>query len=1075
MSRYRAFRAAVGLPAAAVFSLIMFIPSAVAQSGGIDPELLGALAVRNIGPANLGGRIDDIEVPLREPNTIYFGHAAGGVFKSINGGTTFEPVFDEQISTSIGDIAVAPSNPSIVWVGTGEPNNRQSSSWGNGVYRSMDGGLTWRHMGLEETHHIGRIRIHPTDPMTVWVAALGHLWGPNEERGVYLTTDGGQTWQKTLYINDDTGVIDLALDHVNPHILYAAAYQRRRTGFGFNGGGPHGGIYKSTDSGRTWRKLDRDLPEGDIGRIGLDIYHADTRVVYAIIENRTEKAGQIIGGERIEEPTTMGGVYRSDDRGETWSHQSTTNPRPMYYSQIRIDPNNDLHVWVLDTSMYVSRDGGITWDTRFVDGVHVDHHALWWDPNDSRHIIIGNDGGLDWTRDGGRTWVDMQTIPLAQYYEISADEQEPFYKVYGGLQDNGTWVGASGNYFRICLTNRDWMTIYGGDGFYCVPEPGDPTVVYAESQSGNLGRVDMTTLSRTGIRPQPPEGDDERYRFNWNSPLEISPHNPARIYYGGNRLFISDDRGDTWERTDDLTRQIDRDELEIMGVVNREITLSRNDGISRYGTITTISESPHTAGILWIGTDDGNLQLSRDAGRTWTNVIERVPGVPERTYVTRIEASRHEAGRAYVTFDGHRNDDFTPYVFVTEDFGRRWRPLAAGIPQGSNANVIREHHRNPELLFLGTERGAYWSCDRGTTWNLFEGDLPRVPVDDIYVHPIRNDLIVGTHARGAWIMDDIGPLEGMSAELLAGSYMRLFPMRTAWRFDRASHLQDQGDFLFRAPNPPDGVVISYWLPGELGEDERLDITVRDADGAFVTNFEGTGKRGLNRVTWGMSHTLEEAETGTGGFGRGGPAAVPGTYTVHLVIEDLNAGPQSGSSQVEQGAVQIRMDPRLEGRWNLPDLVVLRDVQLEAMRMLADLSPARERLQVLQERVRVIREFLDTATEVPPAATEALAGFRRDLSELTGEYFGGRSRYGRGGDSGTLEDRIMEIYSEAAGTLQAPAGIMERLQALRPQIGEAFDRVNAFLQTRVPEVNRALAAAGITFIEAGDALPPPGNK
>jgi photosystem II stability/assembly factor-like uncharacterized protein len=932
----------------AALSVTLLASVAFAQSGRIDPDLLETMRVRNVGPANMGGRIHDVEGPLSDPNILWIGHASGGVFKSVNHGTTWEAVFDDQVSTSLGDIAIAPSNPSIVYVGTGEANNRQSSSWGNGVYKTMDGGRTWEHLGLGETHHIGRVVVHPDNPAYVWVAAVGHLWGPNPERGVFMSTDGGATWSKTLFINEDTGIIDLAIDPESPNTLYAAAYQRRRTGFGFNGGGPHGGIYKSTDMGRTWRKLTEGLPTGGVGRIGLDICRGEPNVVYAVIESRTTAETRTVGGEEMEN-VTMAGVFRSDDRGETWTHQSTTNPRPMYYSQIRVNPQNHLHVLMLGTSMYESMDGGISWSTDIARSAHVDHHALWWDPNNPDHIVLGNDGGLNWTWDRGKTWVDMQTVPFAQFYEIWGDNQEPFYNVMGGLQDNGTWYGPSGNYWRIGITNRDWMTINGGDGFYCKADPMDPTIVYAESQGGSVNRLDMTIMSRKSIRPQPPEG--ERYRFNWDSPIEISPHNPARIYFGGNKLFISDNRGDDWTATEDLTKQIDRNQLEIMGVVNSAIRLSRNDGISTYGNITTISESPHTAGILWVGTDDGNLQVSRDAGQTWTNVVERLPEVPERTYVTRVVASRYAAGRAYVTFDGHRNDDFQPYVFVTEDFGRRWNRISAGIPVGSNANVIREHHRTPSLLFLGTEQGAYWSFDRGATWNLFEGDLPRVPVDDIYVHPKYNDIIFGTHGRGAWIMDDIGPLEGMSEQLLNGRSMRLFPMRTTWRFDRANHLQDQGEFLFNAPNPPYGVVISYWLPADLGENERIDITIREAGRAFVTNMEGTGNRGLNRVTWNMTHTVEGQVAGGGGGGRGGGGrggggvtAVPGTYTVNLVLENLDAGPESGSGEVESDTVEIRMDPRLDGRWNLQDLTALRDVQLEAMRMVAPLAPAQQRLR-----------------------------------------------------------------------------------------------------------------------------------
>lgn len=1039
----------------AALLLVMALPTGSnAQSGSIDPSLIEVLSVRNIGPANLGGRIHDVEVHPDHPATIWAGHASGGVFKSVNNGTTWEAVFDDQISTSIGDIAIAPSNPSIVYVGTGEQNNRQSSSWGNGMYKTMDGGVTWIHLGLENTHHIGKVKVHPTDPDVVWVAAVGHLWGPNEERGVFMTTDGGATWTKTLYINEDTGIIDIAVDTESPNILYAAAYQRRRTGFGFNGGGPHGGVYRSTDEGRTWRKLTKGLPTGEVGRIGLDICLTDTDVVYAIIESRESAEDHVVGGQR-QEQSLLGGVYRSDDKGDTWTHQSITNPRPMYYSHIRVDPNNDLCVWVLDTSMYVSEDGGITWNTRFVGGVHVDHHALWWDPNDSDHIIIGNDGGLDWTWDGGETWVDMQSIPWAQFYEISADNVEPFYHVMGGLQDNGTWYGNSGNYWRIGITNRDWMTISGGDGFYAIADPVDPNIVYAESQGGNVNRRDMVTMSGRSIRPVPPAETDERYRFNWNSPIVISPHNPERIYFGGNRLFISDDRGDTWRRTEDLTRQIDRNDLEIMGVVNSRIRISRNDGISTYGNITTISESPHTAGVIWIGTDDGNLQVSRDEGDTWTDVTDRVPDLPPRTYVTRIEASRFAEGRAYVTFDGHRNDDFSVYVFVTEDFGRRWTLLSGGIPEGSNANVIREHYRNPNLLFLGTERGAWWSYNRGETWNLFEGDLPRVPVDDIYIHPERNDLIFGTHARGAWVMDDISAFEGMSEEVFRNP-LTLFPIRPTWRFSRSGHLQDQGDFVFIAPNPPYGAIIDYFLPRELNEENEVSIVITDASGDFVFRTSGTKRQGVNRVLWRFQHSIETADAPVQPgmpmtFAASAAEAVPGTYTV-----TVSAGDETRSQTVE-----VRLDPRLEGRVNLADMIALRDMQLRIARLTSRLDGPGQRLQAVSSQVQELRQFLQDR-DVPREAQDALNAFSQEIRDLTETYFAGG---GFRSPINSVRARLAAINRDLRGvTGPIPADIIDRIEDLEPEVRAASDVVEQFLSSRVSELNRVLGNSGIPFIQ-----------
>jgi len=572
-------------------------------------------------------------------------------------------------------------------------------------------------------------------------------------------------------------------------------------------------------------------------------------------------------------------------------------------------------------------------------------------------------------------------------------------------------------------------------------------------------------MSRKSIRPNPPPDSDERYRFNWNSPVMISPHNPARIYFGGNKLFISDDRGDTWRSTEDLTRQIDRDELEIMGVVNTRIRLSRNDGISTYGNITTISESPHTTGVIWVGTDDGNLQLSRDGGQTWSNVIERLDGVSPRTYVTRIEASRYAEGRAYVTFDGHRNNDFTPYVFVTEDFGRRWRRISGGIPEGSCANCIREHHRNPNLLFLGTERGAYWSFDRGETWNMFEGDLPRVPVDDIYIHPVKNDLIFGTHARGAYIMDDIASLEGMSAAVLSSPFT-LFPVRYTHRFSRFSHLQDQGEFLFNAPNPPYGAIINYFLSEEMGAEGGVEIRITDASGNFVRSMNGTGRRGVNRVLWDLQHSIEgaEPEPGQQMRFRGGPQApeaVPGTYTVTVTAAGIT----------QSQTVEVRLDPRLEGKVSIPDMIALRDVQIRLAGLMVELNAPSRRLNDLDTQVRELNEFLRTKRGVPESARQALDDFSQEIRTMNTELFAGGGFRG-GGDS--LMGRLSMLSRELSGlTGPVPADINARLDAFVPEIEAAAARVDEFITLRVPELNRALSSAGIPFIQPEGAAPPPG--
>jgi photosystem II stability/assembly factor-like uncharacterized protein len=573
-------------------------------------DKLKNLEFRELGPATMGGRIDDFAVVESNPNIVYVGVASGGVWKTTNNGTTWEPVFDKEAVSTIGDIAIAPSDPSIVWVGTGEPNNRQSSSWGDGVYKSLDGGKTWKKMGLEATRHIGRIVVHPKNPEVAYVAALGHLWGPNPERGVYKTTDGGKTWSQVLKINDDTGVSDIAMDPESPETLYAAAYERRRTPYGYNGGGPDSAIYKTTDGGATWKKLTKGLPYengGETGRIGLDIYRKDPNIVYALVQHE------------------KGGIYRSEDKGETWKKMSDTNPRPSYYSQVRIDPNNDLRIWALGAAMFYSEDGGKTFSTQRVQKIHGDFHAMWIDPANSNHMLAGSDGGIHWSYDAGKTWDFINTIAIGQFYEVSLDNEKP-YHICGGLQDNGSWCGPAQTLTRDGIANEDWQVIHGGDGFYAAIDNVEPWIVYTESQDGYIDRRDLRTEQQRSIRPEAKAGEPH-YRFQWNSPVAISAHDHKTVYYGGNYLFKSTDRGDNWTRLGgDLTTGADRNKLPVFGKTPDKNTHSRHDGVQEYPTITTLSESPLTPNVLWVGTDDGNLQVTRDGGRTWKNVASRVPG-----------------------------------------------------------------------------------------------------------------------------------------------------------------------------------------------------------------------------------------------------------------------------------------------------------------------------------------------------------------------------------------------------------------------------------------------------------------
>ncbi|MBZ5727302.1 MAG: hypothetical protein LAP87_20175 [Acidobacteriia bacterium] len=849
---------------ACALSLSWFSAAVLAQSA-YDTALKN-LKFRSIGPAAMGGRIDDFAVVESDPRIIYAGAAAGGIFKTVNAGLTWRPVFDEQPNPSIGDIALAPSNPAILYVGTGEPNNRQSSSWGNGVYKSMDAGATWTHLGLKETHHIGRIVVHPTDPNIVYVAAVGDLWGPNKERGVYQSSDGGATWKQSLAIDQDTGVSDIAIDPQSPNILYAAAYQRRRTVFGYNGGGPQGGIFRSTDGGAHWVKLGsgalgRGLPTtGDIGRSALDVYRRNTNIVYAEVEHATQ-----------------GGIYRSEDKGVTWTKMSDTNPRPSYFSQLRIDPNNDQKIWLGGVNIYMSEDGGRTFVQTRSQRVHSDFHAIWIDPANSDHLLAGTDGGVWVTWDSGRSWGHINNIALGQFYEVAFDFQKP-YHVCGGLQDNYSWCGPSSTTQQLGIGNEDWITIQGGDGFYNRIDPTDPNIIYAESQDGSLSRRDLRSSEVKSIRPQEDNDQAPRYRFQWNSPLMISPHDPKTIYYGGNHLFKSTDRGDTWERLgEDLTANADRNKMPILGKVVDKDTLSRHDGVVAWPCITAIAESPVKAGVLWVGTDDGNVQMSRDGGKTWSNVVAHISGAPKGGYVSRIEPSYKEEGTAYVTFDNHRSADYAVYIFMTKNYGDSFTKIVNGIPaEAGTVHVIREDPANVNLLFAGTEFGLFATFDRGANWHRMKNGLPPVPVFDIQIQPREHDLILATHGRSLWIMDNITALEELNDQVLS-SDLKLLGTRPAVEWRMANYRGFTGSSLFLAPNAPNGLVLDYYAKAA----GPVRITVTDKAGKQVRQLNARAEAGaISRTVWDLRYDAPVAagRGGTGapgaasGGGRGGPPA-----------------------------------------------------------------------------------------------------------------------------------------------------------------------------------------------------------
>jgi photosystem II stability/assembly factor-like uncharacterized protein len=817
-------------------------------------SLLDALVARPLGPANMGGRIADIAVVENRPGTIYLAAASGGLWKTGNNGTTWAPVFDNQPTVSLGAVAVAPSNPDIVWAGTGEANARNSVSWGDGVYKSTDSGQTWQNMGLKDSEHIGRIRIHPKNPDVVYVAALGHLWGPNPQRGLYKTTDGGKTWQRSLFLNEDTGCIDLAIHPDEPDTLYAAAYRVRRGPFA--GGnpavqtGPEAGLYKTTDGGKTWQRLTRGLPDRPLGRCGLDVYRKDPRIVYAVIQtDKTTLVRETEWGQpaKTSSQADSGGVFRSEDGGQSWVKVNDLCPRPFYFSLIRVDPRDPDRVYVGGLNLHVSRDGGKTFSKDGGRGMHADHHALWIDPNDSTHLIAGNDGGLYFSYDRGSNWEAIRNMPLGQFYGVAVDMRKPYW-VYGGLQDNGSWGGPSATRSAEGITASDWTHILGADGFQCQADPADADTVYAETQYGGLARLNVRTGAARDIQPKAAERTPA-YRFNWSAPVLLSPHNPRTVYFGGNHLFRSVNRGDTWE------------------VISPDLTHGGPGPSPDQGhTITTIAQSPMSAGVLWAGTDDGRVQVTRNGGLTWTDVGDRVPGVPVTRWITRIEASRFAEGTAYLAIDRHRHDDRRPYVFRTLDYGASWQNVTKNLPAEGPVHVIREDPRNRDLLFVGTEFGLFASLDAGSSWQRLKAGLPTVAVHDLVIHPRDRDLVIGTHGRSVYVLD-VSPLEELTPrQLTEAAY--LCDVKPATRFRHRGARELGSSKVYGAPNPPSGAGIWYYLKEKP---QTLHIVITDAQGSPVASVTAAEEPGLHRVSW-------DLRTRTGGV----PA---GDYLVRLEVGD----------------------------------------------------------------------------------------------------------------------------------------------------------------------------------------------
>ena len=1072
--------AAVALHAAAA-SQAPRVPSPVAA------DTFAGLKARSIGPAMTSGRVMTIAVDPSNKAVIFIGAASGGVWKTVNGGTSWQPVFDTQGSFSIGWVTIDERHPNVVWVGTGERNSQRSVAYGDGVYKSEDGGRSWANVGLKASEHIGRIVISPKDSDTVYVAAQGPLWSAGGDRGLYKTTDGGKTWNQVLKISENTGVTDVVLDPRNPEIVIASAYQRRRHFHTLIDGGPEAAIHRSTDGGKTWKKVNTGLPEEELGRIGLAISPVNPDILYANVEAANAK----------------GGIYRSTDNGVTWQKRMDYNSGSMYYGDLFADPADVDRVYVPDVFFQVSDDGGKSMHALGQRYMHVDNHIIWVDPANTDHLLVGNDGGLYRSFDRGSTWTFFENLPLAQYYDVDVDNASPFYNVYGGLQDNNSLGGPSRTRSEHGILNQDWFVTNGGDGFTSHVDPEDPNTIYAELQHGVIVRVDKRTGERVGIQPQEEKGGAPA-RWNWDSPFIISPHSHTRLYLASQHLYRSDDRGNSWKIVSpDLTRQIDRNALPVMGKLWGPDAVAKNTSTALYGNISAIAESPKKAGLLYVGSDDGLVHVSDDGGGQWRKV-ERLANVPADAYIARIRASQHDTNTVYLAVENHQNGDFKPYLFKSTDTGYTWTSISGDLPARGSTYAIAEDHVDPQLLFAGTEFGAYWSKDGGQHWMKIAG-IPTIAVREIAIQKRENDLVLGTFGRGVYIVDDYSAVRAATPAALSAA-ATLFPVRDAVMFVPTQQYgmpgqAFQGEMLYSAANPPYGAVFTYHLKDGLKtlkqkrteaekaaekagqairyptadelraevseEPPAILLTISDASGTPVRVITGPVDKGMQRTAWDLrapAHQLPPNRPRSDAeelFADPlvGPFVVPGKYSATLsqrvggVVSRLS-GPVTFNVVLDPQTPYTPADQT--ARWEFQQ-------RLQVLRR--DLAGALELAAATTARLDGMKRALDAAPAAPQALHERARALRKRAEAILIELRGDRSLGSRSVPMpAAISERVNTISGEQTRSLGRPTTTHEQQYQIASELFAAQRTLlRTLVDTDVPALARELERAGAPYV------------
>ncbi len=1041
----------------------------------IGSSTFAGLKLRSVGPAVASGRVTSLAVDPRNRNRYFVGVASGGVWKTENNGGSWTPVFESEGSYSIGVVTLDPNNPNTVWIGTGENNSQRSVGYGDGVYRSDDGGKSWRNTGLKYSEHIGRIAVDPRDSNVVYVAAQGPLWGPGGDRGLYKTTDGGKYWKKVLEISENTGVADVAMDPANPSVLLAAAWQRRRHVWTLINGGPESALYKSTDAGATWRKVTSGLPKEELGRIGLAMSPAKPGMVYA----------------RVEAANGGNAIYRSHDSGESWEKGAAFAGLPMYYGQIVADPRNADRLYVMDTYTQVSDDGGKILRRHGDRAKHIDTHTYWIDPKDNQFILAGCDGGVYESHDGGKIWIFKGNLPTVQFYNVTVDNSKPFYFIYGGTQDNFTWGGPSRTRNASGIVNSDWFVTVGGDGFVARVDPADPNTVYGEFQYGGLARYDRRTGERIGIKPIEGKGEPP-FRWNWESPFILSPHSSKRLYFAANKLFRSDDRGDSWRAVSgDLTRQVDRDSLPVMGRVWGADAVAKNQSTSLYSNITALAESPRQEGLLYAGTDDGLIQVSENGGAAWTK-REEFTAVPKNTYVQRLLASQHEAQVVYAAFDNHKNSDFAPYLLKSADRGATWTPIAGDLPKNGPVLAIAEDHVNRDLLFAGTEFGLFFTVDGGKKWFALKGGMPTIAVRDLAIQQRENDLVLATFGRGFYVFDDYSPLRHANAETLAKEAV-LFPVKDALMYIESQPIGGrgksfQGEAYFTAPNPPLGAVFTYYLkqelltkkkarqeaekkavekkesapyptPAQLSAEAKEEppvilLTVTDESGRVVKRLTGPVGKGFQRVNWSLrappsslaapSGDEEDDASDSGGF-----LVPPGAYQVSASTRVDGVTRAFGEPRKFRVVAEAGAHP---ARW---------EFQQKLTRIQSALEAALESANQTRQRLAAVRKALSQSA-APDRLFDETSMLDKRVTEILEALRGDRELARRNQNTPpAIADRIGAIAYEQRLSTSAPTQThRQSFQIASDELAEQSARLVKLVNEDLKKLEQALDAAGV---------------